>query len=51
MPAPHAHASRSRVLVILLVLVLLAGLPFAVWMDLRNLTETTLLRQASDLTR
>jgi class 3 adenylate cyclase len=37
------------VLVILLVLVLLAGLPFAVWMDLRNLTETTLLRQASDL--
>jgi len=49
MPAPHAHASRSRALVILLVLVLLAGLPFAVWMDLRNLTETTLLRQASDL--
>jgi hypothetical protein len=49
MPAPHAYASRSRVLVILLVLVLLAGLPFAVWMDLRNLTETTLLRQASDL--
>jgi hypothetical protein len=34
---------------ILLVLVLLAGLPVAVWLDLRNLTERALLRQASDL--
>src|SRR6478736_8076273 len=34
---------------ILLVLALLAGLPVAVWLDLRNLTETSLLRQAKDL--
>jgi adenylate cyclase len=34
---------------ILLVLVMLAGLPVAVWLDLRNLTETSLLRQAQDL--
>jgi class 3 adenylate cyclase len=34
---------------ILLVLVMLAGLPVAVWLDLRNLTETSLLRQARDL--
>src|SRR6476661_9906268 len=34
---------------ILLVLALLAGLPVAVWLDLRNLTETSLLRQARDL--
>jgi class 3 adenylate cyclase len=33
----------------LLVLALLAGLPVAVWLDLRNLTETSLLRQAKDL--
>jgi adenylate cyclase len=32
-----------------LVLVLLAGLPVAVWLDLRNMTETLLLREASDL--
>ena len=40
--------SRSLVL-ILLVLALIAGLPVAVWLDLRNLTETALLRQARDL--
>jgi adenylate cyclase len=34
---------------VLLVLVMLAGLPIAVWMDLRNLSETSLLRQAKDL--
>src|SRR5690242_4496463 len=34
---------------ILLVLVMLAGLPVAVWLDLRNLSETSLLRQAKDL--
>src|SRR5499427_4677708 len=32
-----------------LVLALLVGLPVAVWLDLRNLTETLLLRQAKDL--
>ena len=41
--------SRSRALVVLLVLVLLAGLPVAVWLDLSNLTESALRRQASDL--
>ncbi len=40
--------SRSLIL-ILLVLALIAGLPLAVWLDLRNLTETSLLRQARDL--
>jgi len=50
MPAAiPATGSRSRGLVILLVLVLLAGLPVAVWLDLRNLSEATLLRQANDL--
>jgi adenylate cyclase len=44
-----ATTSSSRGLVILLVLALLAGLPLAVWLDLRNLTETALRRQASDL--
>jgi adenylate cyclase len=41
--------ANSRRLVILLVVALLAGLPVAVWLDLRNLTETALRRQASDL--
>ena len=36
-------------MLIFLVLVLLAGLPLAVWLDLRNLTERALLRQANDL--
>src|SRR5262249_19946370 len=40
--------SRGIVL-ILIVIALLAGLPVAVWLDLRNLTERALLRQASDL--
>ena len=34
---------------VLLVLVMLAGLPVAVWLDLSNLSETSLLRQAKDL--
>jgi len=40
--------SRSLIMV-LWVLALIAGLPLAVWLDLRNLTETALLRQARDL--
>ena len=44
-----AITSSRGVLLILLVLVLVAGLPAAVWLDLRNLTESTLLRQARDL--
>ena len=42
-------ATKRSLMFILLVLVLLAGLPVAVWLDLRNLTEQALLRQASDL--
>ena len=33
----------------LLVIGLLAGLPIAVWLDLRNLSDATLRRQAADL--
>jgi adenylate cyclase len=40
--------SRSALLTVF-VLVLLAALPIAVWLDLRNLTENSLRRQASDL--
>jgi adenylate cyclase len=47
-PRPVTATSRSLIL-IFLVLVLLAGLPLAVWLDLRNLTERALLRQANDL--
>ena len=32
-----------------LVLLLLAGLPVAVWLDLRDLSESSLRHQASDL--
>jgi len=34
---------------VLLVLLLLAGLPLAVWLDLSNLADTNLRRQARDL--
>jgi class 3 adenylate cyclase len=45
-----AAAVRSRGwMLIPFVLLLLAGLPVAVWLDLRNLTETALHNQASDL--
>jgi hypothetical protein len=41
---------RSRnVLLALFVVVLSAGLPLAVWLDLRNLTEAALRRQAADI--
>src|SRR6478752_8791122 len=48
MDQPRSTGSHGLAL-ILLVLALLAGLPVAVWLDLRNLTETSLLRQARDL--
>ena len=44
-----AILSSRGLLLVLLVCVLLVGLPAAVWLDLRNLTETALLRQARDL--
>src|SRR5476651_459267 len=49
MEKPRSETTGLRGLVILLVLALLAGLPLAVWLDLRNLTEANLLRQARDL--
>ena len=44
-----AITSSRGFLLILLVVALLVGLPIAVWLDLRNLTESALLRQARDL--
>src|ERR1700733_12102057 len=44
-----AAASLQDIVLIFLVLMLLVGLPIVVWLDLRNLTEKALLRQASDL--
>src|SRR5437764_5077847 len=47
LPSP---GTRPRGLLLsLLVLVLLMALPLAVWLDLRNITESSLRRQASDL--
>src|SRR6516225_4931012 len=43
------HTRIRSVALIILVLILLLGLPLAVWLDLRNLTDTALRRQASDL--
>src|SRR6202047_5528952 len=47
-PRPVTSTSRSLIL-IFLVAGPLAALPLAVWLDLRNLTERALLRQANDL--
>ncbi|MDP1749793.1 MAG: response regulator [Reyranella sp.] len=46
---PSLHARSRGWVTIVLVLVLLAGLPAAVWLDLRNLSETALRLQAKDL--
>jgi adenylate cyclase len=43
------HTRARSVALIILVLILLLGLPLAVWLDLRNITDTALRRQASDL--
>src|SRR5690349_18524538 len=40
---------KTGLVLLLLVALLLAGLPVAVWLDLTNLAETNLKRQASDL--
>ena len=45
----NLFGGKIGLLLLLLVVLLLAGLPVAVWMDLTNLTETNLNRQASDL--
>jgi adenylate cyclase len=43
------QSSTVSFVLVLLVLLLLAGLPFAVWLDLSNLVDTNLRRQAKDL--
>src|SRR5215471_3623468 len=42
-------APSRGLVIIMLVLMLLAGLPLAAWLDLRNLSDTTLRHQANDL--
>lgn len=50
MPNVLPKASRTRgTLLTALVVLLLMGLPLAVWLDLRSLTEAALRRQASDI--
>lgn len=44
-----AGAAKMGLFLVLLVLLLLVGLPIAVWLDLTNLAETNLSRQAGDL--
>jgi hypothetical protein len=47
-----AAQPRSRVVLLTcLILVLLAGLPIAVWLDVRNISEHALRRQTEDLTK
>jgi hypothetical protein len=43
------HLANRVALTIVLVLLVLAGLPVAVWLDLRNLSERALREQADDL--
>lgn len=47
--SPANAARRRKPVFIVLVLLLMAGLPVAVWLDLRNLSESLLRRQATDL--
>ena len=44
-----AFGGKIGHVLLLLVVLLLVGLPVAVWLDLTNLAETNLTRQASDL--
>ncbi len=49
---PNTRPTNSRahgIALTAIVIVLLLGLPFAVWLDVRNLTENALRRQADDL--
>ena len=49
MEAKNPHAMLSSVLTGFLIALLLAALPVAVWLDLTNLAEVALRRQATDL--
>jgi adenylate cyclase len=49
---PNAPSTDSRLhglVLTVLVAIMLLGLPIAVWLDIRNLTEAALRRQATDL--
>ena len=46
---PSKSAASRSLMMGLLIVLLLAGLPVAVWLDLTNLAEATLRRQAIDL--
>ncbi len=45
----NSFGGKTGHVLLLLVVLLLVGLPVAVWLDLTNLAETNLTRQASDL--
>jgi len=45
----RATAGSGDLILMGLIVLLLAGLPLVVWLDVRNLTEKALLRQANDL--
>jgi adenylate cyclase len=47
--AAARHQRMMTPLAIVIVVLLLAGLPLALWLDLRNLSEQTLRRQAEDI--
>ena len=48
---PTAHARGQTKLVVGLVAILLAGLPVAAWLDMHNLSENILRRQANEVSR
>ncbi|MFO1281664.1 MAG: adenylate/guanylate cyclase domain-containing protein [Burkholderiales bacterium] len=49
MPRVRLTDRHARAFVPIAVLLLLVGLPLAVWLDIRNITESALRRQAQDL--
>jgi class 3 adenylate cyclase len=50
-PKPVGGERTYGPLVVALVVLLLAGLPFAAWLDMRNLSENLLRRQADEIGR
>ena len=50
-PTARGGQQSQGPLVVLLVILLLLGLPFAVWLDLRDLSERMLRRQAGEIGR
>src|SRR4051794_13499573 len=50
-PKPAGRAAGYGPLVVGLVVLLLAGLPVAAWLDMRNLSESIMRRQADEVGR